>query len=85
MPELPEVESYRRLAEGALGRTIASVRAADAWYLKGGATGPALRRALVGNRFVAARRIGKLLLLDVDGPGRRGPTRPPPPSASASA
>jgi formamidopyrimidine-DNA glycosylase len=66
VPELPEVESYRTLAESALGRTVASVSSPDAWYLKGAATGPALRRALVGHRFVAARRIGKLLLLDVD-------------------
>ncbi len=66
MPELPEVETYRQLAESALDRTIASVASPDAWFLKGGVTGPALRRALVGRQFVAARRIGKLLLLDVD-------------------
>ncbi len=65
-----EVETYRQLAVGALDRTIASVASPDAWFLKGAATGPSLRRALVGNRFVAARRIGKLLLLDVDA----GPT-----------
>ena len=39
----------------------------DPWFIKGGADGPALRRALVGHRLVAARRIGKLLLLDIDG------------------
>lgn len=70
VPELPEVESYRRLAESALRRTVAGVSTPDAWYLKGAATGPSLRRALVGGRLVDARRIGKLLLLDVD----RGPT-----------
>lgn len=70
MPELPEVESYRRLAETALHRTIGDVSSPDAWFLKGAATGPLLRRVLVGHRFVAARRIGKLLLLDVDS----GPT-----------
>lgn len=72
MPELPEVESYRRLAEGALGRTVTSVRAPDAWYLKGGTTAPVVRRALVGSRFTAARRIGKLLLVDLAGPGAGG-------------
>jgi formamidopyrimidine-DNA glycosylase len=66
VPELPEVESYRRLAEGALRRTVASVSSPDAWFLKGAASGPALRRVLVGHRFVAARRIGKLMLLDVE-------------------
>jgi len=69
MPELVEVETYRALAETALGRTIGGVRAPDGWYLKAGTTATALADALVGHRFVAARRIGKLLLLDVyDGP-----------------
>ena len=44
MPELPEVEAYRRLAERALERTIAEVVAPDAWYLKRGLTAAALRR-----------------------------------------
>ena len=70
VPELLEVEAFRQLAELALDRTIASVVSPDAWFLKGAATGPALRGVLVGHRFVAARRIGKLLLLDVDS----GPT-----------
>jgi len=66
VPELPEVESYRRLADGAVGRTVDRVTTPDAWYLKHGTTGAALRRALVGRRLVGTRRIGKLLLLDVD-------------------
>jgi formamidopyrimidine-DNA glycosylase len=70
VPELLEVETYRQLAESALDRPIASVASPDAWFLKGAATAPLLRRVLVGHRFVAARRIGKLLLLDVDA----GPT-----------
>jgi formamidopyrimidine-DNA glycosylase len=70
VPELLEVETYRQLAESALGRTIAAVASPDAWFLKGGVSGPTLSRSLVGRRFVAARRIGKLLLLDVDA----GPT-----------
>ena len=44
--------------------------AADAWFLKGGIDAAVLGRALIGHRFTAARRIGKLLLLDVDS----GPT-----------
>ncbi len=76
VPEFLEVEIYRQLAEEALDRTIASVISTDAWFLKGATTGPALRRALVGREFVAARRIGKLLLLDVDsGPDRGHPVR----------
>ncbi len=67
MPELPEVESYRQLAERAVGRTIASVTTPDPWFIKGGADGPTVRLALDGHRPTAARRVGKLLLLDLDG------------------
>lgn len=69
LPELLEVESYRQLLEArGLGRRIADVHAPDAWYLKGGLDAGALRDALVGARFTAARRHGKLLLVDA---GRR--------------
>lgn len=70
MPELVEIESYRRLADTALRRTIAAVSSPDPWFLKGGIDAATLSAALVGHRFGAARRIGKLLLLDVD----QGPT-----------
>ena len=69
MPELAEVDAYRRLATRALGRRVAEVVAPDAWYLRGGLDGPGVAAALVGRRFVDARRIGKLLLLDTDGDG----------------
>src|SRR5438270_13409720 len=70
MPELAEVEKYRRLAEEAsLGREIASVYAPDDWYLKGGLTARAAKTALRGRRFTEARRIGKQLLLDTSGDG----------------
>ncbi len=71
MPELAEVEAYRRLAEDrALGRPIVGVVADDAWYLKGGVTAPALASALVGRSLARAERLGKLLLLPTsdDGP-----------------
>jgi formamidopyrimidine-DNA glycosylase len=67
MPELVEVERYRVLAGRALGRRITSVASPDAWFLKGAATAGALDAVLVGNRLTSARRIGKLLLLDVGG------------------
>lgn len=67
MPELPEVEAYRRLAaDRALDREIAAAVAPDEWYLKGGLDPVGAHAALVGRRFSAARRIGKLLLLDTD-------------------
>jgi formamidopyrimidine-DNA glycosylase len=59
MPELPEVETYRRLAERlALRRPIEGVDGTDTWYLKGGTTEPALEAALAGRRFTEARRRG---------------------------
>jgi formamidopyrimidine-DNA glycosylase len=74
VPELPEVEAYREMAERALGRRIRAVRAPDDWYLKRGLDASTLARALRKRKFTAARRIGKLLLLDTAGdvPGARG-------------
>jgi formamidopyrimidine-DNA glycosylase len=70
MPELAEVESYRRLAEErALRREIGGVVADDGWYLKGGTTASALDDALTGRQFISARRRGKLLLLATSGAG----------------
>jgi formamidopyrimidine-DNA glycosylase len=75
VPELPEVEAYRRLAaEHALGRVLTAVEAGDAWFLKGGVVAPDLDD-LLGRRFTAARRRGKLLMLDLspgDGPAVLG-------------
>lgn len=74
MPELPEVEAYRRIAERALRRPIASVEAPDAWFLKRGVDPQLLDDVLVGAHFAAARRRGKLLLLDTaDAGGAPGP------------
>jgi formamidopyrimidine-DNA glycosylase len=68
---LLEVETARVLVERvALGREIVSVHAPDAWFLKRGLTPERAERELPGYRFEAARRRGKLLLLDTD---RRGP------------
>ena len=73
MPEGLEIEYYRQLAQGALDRLIVRIDAPDAWYLKKGLSAKVVRRNLVGSTFTDARRIGKLLLLDVDRPGRDGP------------
>ena len=63
-----EVEAYRQVAERTLGRRVAAVHATDAWFLKGGTTARALRASLRGSTISGTRRIGKLLLLDTDGP-----------------
>ena len=69
MPEILEVEAYRRLASLTVGRVIDRVDAPDAWFLKGGISAADVAGALVGRSFGVDRRIGKLLLLDVvDGP-----------------
>jgi formamidopyrimidine-DNA glycosylase len=64
VPELVEVELYRRLAESVVGRLVEGVVAPDPWFLKGGTDPERLHESLVGERVVGARRRGKLLLLD---------------------
>src|SRR5262245_13432912 len=66
MPELIEIEYYSRLAEGALGRVIDGVDAAESWFFKRGLTADIVTDALLGRQFVGARRIGKLLALAID-------------------
>ena len=72
MPELPEVEAYRRMAERALHRPVAAVRVGDPRFVRGAATPRRVQRALTGRSFVAARRRGKLLVLDLDDGARLG-------------
>lgn len=68
MPELLEIETYRRAAAPVVGRRIATVHAPDDWYTKGATTPEELRAVLPGRSVVGLRRIGKLLLVDTDGP-----------------
>lgn len=69
MPELAEVEVYRRLAERVVGRRVRQVVAPDGWYLKRGLTAAGAQAALEGRPISAVRRTGKLLLLDIDTDG----------------
>jgi formamidopyrimidine-DNA glycosylase len=68
MPELLEIETYRRAADPVVGRRIGKVHAPDEWYAKSDTTTDELRAVLPGRTVVGTRRIGKLLLLDTDGP-----------------
>jgi len=72
VPELPEIEAYRRLAEGALGRRVARVEVGDRRFVRGAVPPEGLVAVLGGAVFTAARRHGKLLVLDLggEGPGR---------------
>ena len=64
MPELPEVETVRSaMQRHLLGRPITRVRTSDK-RLREPLPRSALR-ALVGDRFIAARRRAKFLLLDL--------------------
>jgi formamidopyrimidine-DNA glycosylase len=67
VPELPEVEAYRRLAETALERPIASVLVRDQRFVRGPVSPRRLSAVLRGAEFSRARRIGKLLVLDLAG------------------
>jgi formamidopyrimidine-DNA glycosylase len=71
VPELLEVELYRRQAEAVVGRTIAAVDAPDAWFVKG-AEPAELVAALTGRAVTGVRRRGKLLVLDLDDGARLG-------------
>lgn len=74
MPEMLEAEAARALiAERALDREIAKVHAPDAWFLKRGLTPRAARSILPGLGLTAARRRGKLLLVDTASPTAEGP------------
>ena len=68
MPEILEIEAYRRLAEKVVGRVVSEVLTPDHWYVKGGITPEDLIENLKNRRFTKARRKGKLLLLDSGGP-----------------
>lgn len=65
MPEGVEIEIYRLAAEAVVGRTVAEVDAPDDWFLKGATTAEELQAVLPGRTVTAARRRGKLLVLDL--------------------
>lgn len=65
MPELIEVELYRRALERAVGRPISDVRLPLASYLRG-ASPEELRATLVGATIEDTSRLGKLALAHLD-------------------
>jgi formamidopyrimidine-DNA glycosylase len=65
MPELPEVETYRRfIDELAVGQTIAAVQVNDAHVLA--QPEDELRAALLGRRIIGTGRLGKNCFLELD-------------------
>lgn len=68
MPELPDVEGFRRqLAETLPGRRIRRARVKDPGVLRN-TTAETFARRLTGHRFTVPRRHGKWLILPTDGP-----------------
>jgi len=68
VPELPDVEGFRReLADTLPGRRIRRVHVRDPGILRD-TTAQALARRLDGHRFDRPRRHGKWLILPTDGP-----------------
>jgi formamidopyrimidine-DNA glycosylase len=68
VPELPDVEGYRRnLARALPGRQVCQVDVRDAGVLRN-TTPRTLRHQLAGHRFGDPRRHGKWLILPTDGP-----------------
>jgi formamidopyrimidine-DNA glycosylase len=69
VPELPEVETARRLiADQALHRRIVDVDDSDAYVRRPHSPGE-LRRALTGHSLIAAHRRGKTIWLETSGTG----------------
>jgi formamidopyrimidine-DNA glycosylase len=68
VPELPDVEGFRRdLARALPGRRVRKVDVHDAGVLRN-TTARTLARQLTGHRFDEPRRHGKWLILPTDGP-----------------
>ena len=65
MPELIEVEIYRKAAANSVGRRVSAVSVFNKKYLRGKTVVPDLQSALFGARLDHVRRIGKLLLLEI--------------------
>jgi formamidopyrimidine-DNA glycosylase len=68
MPELPDIEGFRRIVEHhAVGTRISAVRVLDARWTRNCAPEQAAS-VLSGRRIVGARRHGKWLFVDTDSP-----------------
>lgn len=63
MPELLEIEMYKRGATSLVGRTVSSLDTPDDWYIKN-IDPAALTAQLVGARIESLGRVGKLMMLE---------------------
>jgi formamidopyrimidine-DNA glycosylase len=67
MPELPEVETVRRTLAPIVGATIESVWSSGKKLRLGQAVPVKQLRTFVGSRIIGLRRLGKYLLVDIEG------------------
>ena len=68
MPELPEVETYRKYFDRyALNRRIHSIALIDSFLLKDGRDPLWFKKILKNRVFTSSKRYGKYLLLEVSG------------------
>jgi len=63
MPELPDVEGFKRTAAKCIGRTVQRIGVGDPGMLKG-VSAATVKRRLRGGRIESVRRFGKHLFLD---------------------
>jgi formamidopyrimidine-DNA glycosylase len=76
MPELPDVEGFRRVLARAAGRRITRVDVRDAGVVRG-TSASAVKRVIPGHAFGTPRRHGKWLVAPLRTPGRRHRTEQP--------
>ncbi len=66
MPELPELEAFKKYIDiHCLGKTIAAITTSDKKVIKG-VTFPTFQKSLVGHTFVQTQRRGKFLIITLD-------------------
>lgn len=68
MPELVEIELYRRAAADLAGATITRVTVADSRFVRPDGAARSFARALGGRTLGSPHRHGKVLVLPTDGP-----------------
>jgi formamidopyrimidine-DNA glycosylase len=67
MPELPEVETIKRELFDLLGGTVSAITVSDEMLLGEGTTESLLRSRLIDREFERLDRVGKYLLLQING------------------
>lgn len=72
MPELIEVEMYRRAFDPLIGRLVSAVEAPDVAYIRPNGTPREVLHQLVGERLHSTSRHGKLLILHFGGAPKPG-------------